>query len=85
MKRHAVIPGWMSIVVVTVFSVIAARALAGGAEKVPERGEIETKYLWATGNIFRTVDAWETEFAAVEKEMEALAKFKDIKEQSIPV
>ena len=76
MKRHAVTPGWMSIVVVAAFSVIAARVVAGGAEKVPERGEIDTKYLWATENIFRTVDEWETEFAAVEKEMEALAKFK---------
>ncbi|UCC29406.1 MAG: oligoendopeptidase F [Phycisphaerales bacterium] len=76
MKRHAVIPGWMSIVVVTAFSVIAARAVAGGAEKVSERGEIDTKYLWATETIFRTVDEWETEFAAVEKEMEALAKFR---------
>ncbi|MFH0980334.1 MAG: oligoendopeptidase F [Planctomycetota bacterium] len=45
-------------------------------KKVPERGEIDTKYLWKTEDIFLSTDAWKTEFSAVEKRVEELAKMK---------
>ena len=36
------------------------------AEEVPERSEIDTKYLWATENIFPDKAAWEAELHALE-------------------
>jgi len=54
----------------------AKTAKVGEAEKVPERSEIDTKYRWATENIFASVREWEEEFAEVEKLMGQLAKYK---------
>ena len=51
-------------------------AMGEETERVPERSEIETKYLWATENIFRAVAEWKTEFAAVEKKVEELGGYK---------
>jgi oligoendopeptidase F len=65
----------MMILMVGVF--LAPEAAAAGEEgKVPERSEIDTKYTWATENIFPSQKAWEKDFAAVEKDVEKLAKFK---------
>jgi len=49
---------------------------ADEAQRVPERNEIETKYLWATETIFPNADAWETEFKAVEQDIEKVAAAK---------
>ncbi len=54
----------------------AAALLGDDSTKVRERSEIDAKYLWATEDIFATAAAWETEFAAVEKEVAALAAYK---------
>jgi oligoendopeptidase F len=45
-------------------------------KRVPERSEIETRYLWATETIFPSDEAWEAEFAAVQKQIGETAKFK---------
>jgi oligoendopeptidase F len=45
-------------------------------KKVPERSEIETKYLWATETIYPTDQAWEADFATLEPEIEKLAAFE---------
>ena len=48
----------------------------GDAQKVPERGEIDTEHLWKTEDIFATADEWETEYAAVEKRVAKLEALK---------
>jgi oligoendopeptidase F len=45
-------------------------------KKVPERGEIEKKYTWATEGVFPDAKAWEAEYAAVEKKVQEMAGFK---------
>jgi len=58
---------------------LAAADLASAGEdgqRVRERSEIDTRYLWATENIFPDKQAWETEFAAVEKRIPEFAKFQ---------
>lgn len=54
----------------------ATQLTADDTEKVRERSEIETEYLWATENIFPDPEAWEKEYAAVDKKMEELARYK---------
>ena len=66
----------MSVLVVGIVITPAAITWAGEPEKVPERSEIDTKYVWATENIFKDVGAWEKEFAAVEKKVGALGRYK---------
>jgi len=51
----------------------AVASAADEAQRVPERNEIEAKYLWATETIFADADAWETEFKSVEQDMEKVA------------
>jgi len=48
----------------------------GEAKQVPERSQIEKKYLWAVETIFPDKAAWAKEFADVEKSMEGMDKFK---------
>ncbi len=64
------------MLMVPTFFIPTASSLADEAVNVAERGDIETKYLWATENIFPNVDAWEKEYAAVEKQVAELGKFK---------
>ena len=45
-------------------------------KKVAERGEIETKYLWKTEDIFATPEAWDAEYAALEKRLAEIEKLK---------
>ncbi len=52
------------------------KAQEGDAKQVPERSQIEKKYLWAVENIFPDKAAWEKEMADVEKSMEGMDKFK---------
>jgi oligoendopeptidase F len=61
---------------VPTFFIPAASALADEAIGVAERGDMETKYLWATENIFPNVDAWEKEYSAVDKRVVELGKFR---------
>ena len=51
--------------------------MAGDDTRVPERSEIEAKYRWATETIFPNKEAWEKEYAAVEKLTQELAEYKD--------
>ena len=53
-----------------------AALMAGETKKVPERGEIDTKYLWKTEGIFATTAEWKAEYAAIEKRVEEVAKLK---------
>ena len=46
------------------------------AKKVPERGEIDKKYLWATETIYPDKAAWDKEFGELEKKMGEIEKFK---------
>ncbi|HPM22336.1 MAG TPA: oligoendopeptidase F [Phycisphaerae bacterium] len=45
-------------------------------KKVPERKEIDKKYLWATENIYPDDDAWEADFKALEAEIPKLAAYQ---------
>jgi oligoendopeptidase F len=58
----------------------ATTALAGEpakeVRKVPERKDIEQKYLWNLEGTFKGVPEWETEYAAVDKKVEELAAKK---------
>lgn len=64
------------LVTLAVFSASVHTALAEETKAVPERNEIDQKYLWNTSSIFPNVEAWEQEFAAVKKRVEELARFK---------
>ncbi len=77
MREHSVHRhDWLPPLVIGILSAPLATVSAQDAEKVPERSEIATKYLWATENIFPNVEAWEREFAAVEKMVEGMPKLK---------
>ena len=55
---------------------IVVIARADDTTKVRERSEIDKEYLWATEAIFPNVEAWEKEYAAVEKKIDELVAFK---------
>ena len=87
MKQHPAIRRWITISIVSVLLMPIAAGCAdprvgpslehGETGKVAERSDIETKYTWATEDIFPNVAEWEKEFAAVEKKVEELAGFKN--------
>lgn len=54
----------------------SSSVLADEVEKVPERSEIARKYRWATEDIFPDKQAWQAEFAAVEKNVKQLADYR---------
>jgi len=56
--------------------ILCSPVLADEIINVQERSEIETKYKWNTEAIFPDKEAWGAEFAAVEKKVAELAKFK---------
>ncbi len=76
MKRDAWNVTWMKWILAGVVLAPAAVLWAEGTQKVPERGEIERKYLWATEGIFASDAEWEKEFAAVEEKVKELEGFK---------
>jgi len=76
MNLHPPFRTWMRVLIAALVIAPVVAARAGEEKRVPERSEIETKYLWATENIFPDKAAWETEFAAVEKEVDKLAGYK---------
>jgi oligoendopeptidase F len=47
-----------------------------GAKKLPERSEIEKKYLWATETIYPDKAGWEKEFKVLEELVGQFGKFK---------
>ena len=51
-------------------------------QKVAERSEIDTKYLWKTDGIFASTDEWEAEYAAVEQRVAKLETLKGTLGQS---
>jgi oligoendopeptidase F len=64
------------------YVLIAAVVLAPAAmvcaqeKKVPERREIEHKYLWATDAIYPTDEAWEAEFKSIQADLPKLVAFQ---------
>lgn len=50
--------------------------VADETKKVPERSEIDTKYLWKTEDIFASTSEWEAEYTAVEKRVGEFEKLK---------
>ncbi len=48
----------------------------GQARKVLERSEIDAQYLWNLETTFKSIAEWETEYAAVEKSVDALAALR---------
>ena len=92
MKRHNTLLGWMSALSIGVLLMAFGNGCAewrvgptaagdkgtmgSDAEGVPQRSEMDTKYLWATENIFASVDEWEREFAEVENLIQQLAAYK---------
>ncbi len=65
------------MVMVSVFFTGATATMAGDDTRVPERSEIDAKYRWATETIFPNKEAWQKEYAAVEKLTKELAGYKD--------
>ena len=53
-----------------------AVSFADDSQRVRDRSEIDTKYLWATERIFPDAKAWEEAFATVEKGIPALVASK---------
>ncbi|MDR2136699.1 MAG: oligoendopeptidase F [Synergistaceae bacterium] len=47
-----------------------------GKGKVPERAEIDEKYKWNLEDIYPSVEAWETAFAALSPRLHSLASFE---------
>jgi oligoendopeptidase F len=66
---------WMLIALAALVSAPLATA-DEETKKIPERGEIDQKYLWNTEAIFPNVEAWEAEFKAVEAEIPMLVAMK---------
>lgn len=54
----------------------SAASADGETQKVPERGDIQTEYLWNLETTFKDLAAWEAEYAAVEKEVDKLAELR---------
>ena len=75
----------MKIGMVTLLFAPASALRADETKKVPDRSEIETKYLWATEAIFPNAKAWEEEFAAVEKKVDEIEKLKADNEKMLGV
>ncbi|MBU0637745.1 MAG: oligoendopeptidase F [Planctomycetes bacterium] len=82
---------WMTVVVLTLAVIIAGCADCPAApqtsatpepQRVRERSEIDTKYLWATENIFPSDEAWEAEYKAVAELVEQVSSFKGTLGQS---
>ena len=67
---------WMDFAMISLVLLSGSVVNAGEAKKVPERSEIDTKYLWKTDAIFATKAEWEAEFAAVDKLIGEVGKFK---------
>jgi oligoendopeptidase F len=76
MNKHAKFSGWIFIVIVGAFVLPTVAVLAGDERRVPERSEIDTKYLWATETIFPSKAEWEEELATVEKLIEKMARYE---------
>ena len=53
-----------------------ATLTADEAKRVPERSEIDAKYLWKTDSIFPSNQEWEKEFAACEELIGKFPKFR---------
>jgi oligoendopeptidase F len=63
----------------TMIATALSTAVVAGADefkKIPERSEIEAKYLWNLESTFKSVADWEREYAAVEKQIGELAQLK---------
>ena len=67
---------WMDFAMISLVLLSGSAVTAGETKKVPERSEIDTRYLWKTEAIFETKADWEKEFAAVEKLIGEAEKFK---------
>ncbi len=76
MNKRVAIRGWVGVVAIGLTAVLSTAAVAEDTGKVRDRSEIETKYLWATENIFPNIEAWEEEFKAVDKMVEQMPKYK---------
>ncbi|MFQ5590599.1 MAG: oligoendopeptidase F [Phycisphaerae bacterium] len=76
MTTRGRLSGWT--IVGTAYLVFAPNTALQASEtkKVPERTEIDSKYLWATEQIFPDRQAWEAEYAAVGKNIKELATMK---------
>lgn len=81
MKWHGTRNGvWLMTAVAMWFTPLAAPAAE--EKKVRERGEIEPRYLWNLETTFASLEEWQKEYAAVEKQIEALAQLRGTLGQS---
>lgn len=77
MKRmHVYLPRTLTMMMLMTFAAGGTGVVADDARRIPERSEIDARYLWATETIFPDRAAWDVEYAAVEKKVEALPRFK---------
>lgn len=66
----------LAALIIATLSVASAITANADQKKVPERGEIEKRHLWATETIFPNDAAREAEFARLEKKIDTLAAFR---------
>ncbi len=71
-SRRTTVP----LLVVALILSLASASVAQETKKVPERSEIDAKYLWSTETIFPDKQAWEAEFAAVKALISKTEQFK---------
>ncbi|MCK4343418.1 MAG: hypothetical protein KAY37_17025 [Phycisphaerae bacterium] len=77
MKPHCHLNRYAAAVLLIVVVVLAPLGAADAEErKVPERSEIEQKYLWATETIYPNIEAWELDFASFDADLKKLAALK---------
>ncbi len=67
---------WRSILMTVLFLGAALPTAAQDTKEVRERSQIESKYLWATENIYADDAAWEKEFKICEALVEEMSKFE---------
>ncbi len=57
----------------------------GGTASIPARKEINEKYKWNLGDIYKSDDEWENDFAWVEKQVEGFKNFEGKLHQSADI
>ncbi len=64
------------VVLVGMMAALAAGSAGADSGALPQRSDIDSRYKWRLEDIYATNDAWEKDFAAMEKAIPELARFQ---------
>ena len=67
---------FLSSCLLAAFCLVVAGSAFGQAGDVPERKDIDPKYKWRLEDIYATDQAWESDFAKLEKMLPDVGAFK---------